>query len=362
MKYITSLHNLLVPHKRNHYKPLAIRHAGLAVAISAIVLSQGVFNLASAHEFRVLGYATNVGSGDLLSLTNANRANSGLKALTLNSTLSQAAQNKANHMIANNYWSHVAPDGTTPWYFFDQAGYSYSRAGENLAYGFTTSSGVVTGWMNSPSHAANILDSSFTEVGFGYANGAAFQGGENTVVVALYAQPTLATPAPVAQTPQPTPVAQVPEQAPVVASASEETTPAETKVVEDQKPAEKPQKEANEAPTANTSEEDTASHRYLARLSEDGTIIVTGSPAPAEPGDTISNFEALIHGDAHWSLYLTMGILCTLGAIYMLRHLQMLYQLAVHGEHYVEGHPMLEASMIYTAIWLLLIAGYGAIL
>src|SRR6266496_4734286 len=92
-------------------------------------------------------------------------------------------------MIAKNYWNHIAPDGTTPWHYFEQVGYSYSQAGENLAYGFSTSDQVVTAWMNSEEHRDNVLGG-YTDVGFGFANGEHYQNGNNTVVVAFYGLPS----------------------------------------------------------------------------------------------------------------------------------------------------------------------------
>ena len=90
-----------------------------------------------------------------------------------------------------NYWSHYTPSGEAPWVFIDKSGYAYSKAGENLAYGFSTSDETINGWMNSPSHKANLLDEAFSEVGFGFANSADFnKSGHETIVVAMYAQPT----------------------------------------------------------------------------------------------------------------------------------------------------------------------------
>lgn len=51
--------------------------------------------------------------------------------------------------------------------------------------------------MNSPSHRANVLDDTFSEVGFGFANSDNFTGtGNETVVVAHYALPVEGTAAP----------------------------------------------------------------------------------------------------------------------------------------------------------------------
>ena len=71
----------------------------------------------------------------LLAENNASRAANGLGAFSLNSQLNNSAQAKAQNMADNNYWAHVAPDGTQPG-IFEAAGYTYSAAGENLAYGF----------------------------------------------------------------------------------------------------------------------------------------------------------------------------------------------------------------------------------
>lgn len=137
-----------------------------------------------------LAYATNVNSSGLLSSTNSQRKDNGKNALTLNTKLSNAAQSKANDMVARNYWSHVTPTGEQPWFFINNAGYTYTKAGENLAYGFATSNDTVIGWMNSPTHKANLLDEVFTEVGFGFANSQDFNNdGNQTVVVAMYGQP-----------------------------------------------------------------------------------------------------------------------------------------------------------------------------
>ena len=151
----------------------------------------------------VLGYATNISVTGLLDGTNQQRNANGLGSLSLNNTLSQAAQAKAADMSANDYWSHNSPSGATPWTFIGATGYAYQTAGENLAYGFTTSSDTITGWMNSPGHKANILHTSFSEVGFGIIDIANYQGkGPQTLVVAMYALPAASqtAPAPTATT------------------------------------------------------------------------------------------------------------------------------------------------------------------
>lgn len=179
-----------------------------------LIVAVGILLNSFLAQSGVLSYATNMSVDGLLANTNSQRTQNGLGGLGLNGTLSQAAQAKANDMITRNYWSHNTPDGQEPWVFIVSAGYSYQAAGENLAYGFADSAGAVIGWMNSPGHRANVLNTTYTEVGFGIANGSNFNNsGEQTLVVAMYAKPTAiatapapapATPAPSTPTPKPT--------------------------------------------------------------------------------------------------------------------------------------------------------------
>lgn len=142
------------------------------------------------HKQNVLAASTNISPTSLLQDTNTQRINAGDSPLSLNNQLSIAAQAKAQDMVARNYWSHKTPDGLDPWNFISKQNYNYKKAGENLAYGFTDSSSVVTGWMNSPSHRRNLLDNNFEDVGFGIAESKNFNNsGSSIVVVALYAKP-----------------------------------------------------------------------------------------------------------------------------------------------------------------------------
>src|SRR5206468_12650742 len=111
-------------------------------------------------------------------------------ALTIDPQLAAAAQAKARDMVAGNYWSHTSPAGKTPWTFISAAGYQYQQAGENLAYGFASADDTEAAWMNSAEHRANILETSYQNVGFGVAQSPNYQGqGAETIVVAEYGQP-----------------------------------------------------------------------------------------------------------------------------------------------------------------------------
>lgn len=143
---------------------------------------------------RTMAYATNVSRAGLLDATNAQRQSFNKSLLVLNDHLNKAAQTKAEDMATRNYWNHQTPDGRAPWDFIEQTGYKFQKAGENLAYGFSTSTTTIVGWMNSESHKNNMLDNAFTDAGFGIANMPNYQNqGPQTIVVAMYARPLSAT-------------------------------------------------------------------------------------------------------------------------------------------------------------------------
>ncbi|MDQ1424877.1 MAG: hypothetical protein QOD72_2375, partial [Acidimicrobiaceae bacterium] len=108
----------------------------------------------------------------VIGLTNAERAAAGLGALNANSALHAAAQRESNDMAAHTTMSHTGSDGSTVGTRASAAGYSWSTLGENIAVGYTSASGVVTGWMNSAGHRANILNGAFRDIGVAVATGA----------------------------------------------------------------------------------------------------------------------------------------------------------------------------------------------
>jgi uncharacterized YkwD family protein len=107
----------------------------------------------------------------VLDLVNAERSKNGLSPLTLDASVSKVAQLKAEDMKQNSYFSHTSPTYGSPFNMLKSFGISYKTAGENIAKGQKTPQAVVTAWMNSDSHRANILNKNFTKLGVGYANG-----------------------------------------------------------------------------------------------------------------------------------------------------------------------------------------------
>ncbi len=109
---------------------------------------------------------------EVIRLVNQIRLENGLKALTANWELSRVARYKSEDMASQGYFSHTSPTYGTPFQMIQSFGLSYRSAGENIAYGQRTPAAVVDAWMNSSGHRANILNSSYTQIGVGYcANG-----------------------------------------------------------------------------------------------------------------------------------------------------------------------------------------------
>jgi hypothetical protein len=97
------------------------------------------------------------------------RQKAGVAALSLSSQLNQAAQNHADDMTKNNYFSHTGLNGSQPSDRATAAGYNYSYVGENIAAGHSTPAETIKQWMNSQGHRENILNSNYRKIGFGYS-------------------------------------------------------------------------------------------------------------------------------------------------------------------------------------------------
>jgi uncharacterized protein YkwD len=174
---------LLVPHQQNKYQPHLIRPGGLIAIVLVVFAIQAFYNFSSTGT--VLGGQSNVTSDRLLQLTNSEREKYQQGDLTFSSKLAAAALLKANDMVESDYWSHTSPSGATPWQWFEQADYSYSYAGENLAKGFSSAEGITAAWMRSDEHRHNVLNEHYQDVGFAIVSGE-LQGEQTTLVVAMY--------------------------------------------------------------------------------------------------------------------------------------------------------------------------------
>lgn len=102
----------------------------------------------------------------ILALVNEQRATAGCHPLTASTSLDRLAQNFSDEMAARDFFSHTDPDGKTPWDRAKALGIS-NLGGENIARGQSDPQAVMTAWMNSPGHRANILNCDFHTLGVG---------------------------------------------------------------------------------------------------------------------------------------------------------------------------------------------------
>ena len=91
------------------------------------------------------------------------------EALRTSDRLAMAAAGHAADMARHEYLEHRDRAGRSPADRARASGYQFQTVGENIASGPTTPDEVVQGWMRSPSHCENIMDSRFTQMGIAYA-------------------------------------------------------------------------------------------------------------------------------------------------------------------------------------------------
>ncbi|MEV0561630.1 CAP domain-containing protein [Dactylosporangium sp. NPDC050588] len=106
---------------------------------------------------------------EVVTLTNNYRKANGCGALRIDSRLVAAARNHSTDMVTNNFFSHTGSNGSTFVQREVAAGYTTGASAENIAWGYRSPQEVVTGWINSEGHRANILNCSSVAVGVGLA-------------------------------------------------------------------------------------------------------------------------------------------------------------------------------------------------
>jgi uncharacterized protein YkwD len=136
------------------------RWLAISFAVAGLVLCSGAAPAAAAPTEQAR----------IVELVNAERAARGLAPLTWEGRLASSAGSYAGFMADANFFSHTGLDGSDVVERVEAAGYlGWSFVGENLAAGQSTPERVVLGWMNSPTHRANILAYEACEIGVGHA-------------------------------------------------------------------------------------------------------------------------------------------------------------------------------------------------
>lgn len=185
MNFTYTLVHYLYPHTSNNQKAKLLHTSTLFLLSIFLLIYQFILQIFPLTGVKILGYAANIPPDEIIRLTNIKRQEVGETELQYSVSLSQAARAKGEHMLANDYWAHVAPDGTEPWKFFIDSGYKYRYAGENLARDFSDPSSAISAWMASPTHKDNMLSGKYKEIGVAVVEGD-LNGVDTTIIVQLF--------------------------------------------------------------------------------------------------------------------------------------------------------------------------------
>jgi uncharacterized protein YkwD len=146
------------------------------VSLTVAALSSGVF----ARDAVVKRESPATVSARVVELVNSARSKGrrcgserfpAAPSLQVSRKLTDAAASHARDMARRAFFEHRGSDGSRPKDRVLRAGYQPRLSGENIAYGPVSAEEVVAGWLDSPDHCANIMDSRFKEIGVGVSTG-----------------------------------------------------------------------------------------------------------------------------------------------------------------------------------------------
>lgn len=188
-----SLRDLFIPCAQNDYSPAILKprriifHAFSLLAIKLVLMLFIIFYPLSAWLSPDISLNE---ARKVINLTNELRKKLKLEILVENGRLTQAAWQKTQDMLINQYFAHLNPAGQDLSYWINKNGYKYSVIGENLAMGYTTAEDVVAAWSKSPTHYRNIVDRNFKETGVAISDGR-FKDADTVFMVQYFGRPTL---------------------------------------------------------------------------------------------------------------------------------------------------------------------------
>lgn len=215
--------DFFVPHSGNNYRPHALHPKRLLFYVTSAVLIK-VLVIVFVVSFPLTAWFSpdmmSQESDKIISLTNELRGKLGLSSLTGSNSLKQAAYDKAQDMLIQQYFAHNGPDSKSVRDWLTKVDYKFEVAGENLAMGFAQSDDVVEAWIKSPTHYANLIDPDYSEIGVGMASGP-FRGEETTLVAQYFARPKQLS----AVRAQAVPMSELPRERELITSQPEVTVP-----------------------------------------------------------------------------------------------------------------------------------------
>ena len=116
-------------------------------------------------------YKLNNKESKLIELLNSKRAQLGLKPLSIDPSLSNAAKLKSVDMMENDYLSHLSPTYGNPSEMLKDLQVPFRKVKENIGAGHSDANQIFVSWMNTATNRANILNEKATSIGISYAEG-----------------------------------------------------------------------------------------------------------------------------------------------------------------------------------------------
>jgi uncharacterized protein YkwD len=111
----------------------------------------------------------------VLRLVNVERAKAGCQPLVANSLLNGTARAHSTDMAVRNFFSHTNPDGKSPFDRMRAGRLPGPHDGREHRRRLHDAASVMTAWMNSSGHRANILNCGYKEIGVGYYAGGSYR-------------------------------------------------------------------------------------------------------------------------------------------------------------------------------------------
>lgn len=186
-----SFKDFFIAHAGNNFHPHALHpkrilfYAASATAIKAIAV---LIILSLPVSAWLAPDVLTKESTQVVALTNKLRTEKKIGVLAVDKKLEQAAYAKAEDMILNQYFAHVAPSGLSLANWLKKVDYGYTVAGENLAMGFSNARDAMAAWQKSPTHYANLIDKDFNQIGVAMISGL-YEGGSTVMAVQMFGYP-----------------------------------------------------------------------------------------------------------------------------------------------------------------------------
>ena len=174
-----------VPHPGNGHHPHLLHHRNLFSMSAMLVMMKAATVIAPILLPGASIQASVITPQNIVMLTNTTRNEIRIPQLVEDSVLDQAAQQKADDMAANNYFSHESPSGKTAMDLILAQGYPARLAAENLAVRYNEAENVQTGWLLSRTHRENIVNPEYQDIGVGVSKGP-YKGNAAIFVVQLF--------------------------------------------------------------------------------------------------------------------------------------------------------------------------------